>query len=208
MSVSLARFSISQRMALVNFISMLLLSVGVLIVIGQILSQDLERQAIDRQKLCMEIAWAALQEKGAEFSLFDGKLRAGNTTLNENYALVDTIKKLTGGTATIFQGDTRVATNVLKPDGSRAVGTRLAQGPAYDAVLGRGASYRGMVQILGEDYYAAYDPIKDRAGATIGVLYVGIKKSLIFQTFNDNMRLAGFGYLLSPPRSVADQSVE
>ncbi|MEI7609959.1 MAG: cache domain-containing protein [Rhodospirillaceae bacterium] len=195
MSISFARLSISQRMALVNFASMLLLSIGVLIVIGEILSRDLERQAIDRQKLCMEIAWSTLQEKGADFSVADGKLRAGSTVLNENYAVVDTIKKLTGGTATIFQGDTRVATNVLKPDGSRAVGTKLAQGPAYDAVLGHGSAYRGMVQILGEDYYAAYDPIKDRSGATIGVLYVGIKKSSIFQTFNNNMRLAGIGVL-------------
>jgi len=66
----------------------------------------------------------------------------------------------------------------------------LARGPAYDAVLGQGTGYRGMVTILGEEYYAAYDPIKDRKGAVIGILYVGIQKSLVFATFNDSMRFA------------------
>ena len=41
--------------------------------------------------------------------------------MNENYELVDAISKETGSLATIFMGDTRVATTVLKNDGSRAI---------------------------------------------------------------------------------------
>jgi len=90
---------------------------------------------------------------------------------------VDEIKRLVGGTATIFAGDTRITTNVMKPDGSRAVGTPLAAGPAKDMVLGQGKSYRGTAEILGQPFFTAYDPIKDASGKVVGVLYVGIPRS-------------------------------
>ncbi|WP_298374343.1 cache domain-containing protein [Azospirillum sp.] len=169
---------------------MLLLSTATLFAIAQVIIRDLERQAIDIQRLSMDIAWASLTERGRDFAVVDGKLTLNGVSLKENYEVVDKIKRITGGTATIFQGDLRIATNVLKPDGTRAVGTNLAAGPARDAVLGRGDGYRGMVTILGDEYYAAYDPIKDAKGAVIGILYVGIQKSVVFATFNDSMRFA------------------
>ena len=53
----------------------------------------------------------------------------GETKINNNFALVDEVQKEMGGTATLFvkSGDefVRVATNVKKPDGSRAIGTVL-----------------------------------------------------------------------------------
>ncbi|AWK87093.1 methyl-accepting chemotaxis protein [Azospirillum thermophilum] len=185
-----ARMSISKKVSILNLLGMLLLSGAVLLVIGQVIGRELERQAIDMQRLSMEIAWSSLLDKGTDFSVADGTLRLGGIVLNGNNETVDKIKKITGGTATIFQGDTRVATNVLNKDGSRATGTKLAPGPAHDAVLGRGNGYRGMVTILGEEYYAAYDPIKNGRGETIGILYVGIKKSDVFATFDDSMRFA------------------
>ena len=204
MKSMIARLSISTKVSILNFAGMLMLSGAILGVIGQVLSRDLERQAVEMQTLSMEIAWSALSEKGSDFALRDGKLMLGNLVLNDNNEVVDKIKKITGGTATIFQGDTRVATNVMKPDGSRAVGTKLGAGPAYDAVIGRGTGYRGMVKILGEDYYAAYDPIKDKTGQVVGIVYVGIKKAAVFKSFDENMRLAtigviGFAVLLAVP---------
>ena len=126
--------------------------------------------------------WELLKTKGADLRIADNKLLAGTYVVNDNYELPDRIQEIFGGTATIFMNDTRVATNVLKADGARAVGTRL-QGPAYDAVFKRGESYRGETDILGIPYFTAYDPIKNAEGKTIGVLYVGIKKSDFFASF-------------------------
>ncbi len=184
------KLSISTKVTMLNLLGMLFLSTAILFAIAQVIARDLERQAIDMQRLSMDIAWSSLQEGGHGFAIADGRLMLGTTPLNDNHAIVDKIKRITSGTATIFQGDRRIATNVMKPDGTRAVGTTLARGPAYDAVLGQGTGYRGMVTILGEEYYAAYDPIKDGKGAVIGILYVGIQKSLVFATFNDSMRFA------------------
>jgi methyl-accepting chemotaxis protein len=65
----------------------------------------------------------------------------------------------------------------MKPDGTRAVGTKLARSEAYSALFDRKASYRGEVRIFDEPYMTAYDPILSPNGELLGVLYVGIKKA-------------------------------
>ena len=119
----------------------------------------------------------------------DGTEKAGDKTvpamffgprkINNNYDVVDEIKKQSGATATIFvkSGDDfiRVSTNVLTPEGKRGVGTALARAKAYEAVS-KGEGFCGDVDVLGTPFSACYHPIKDGAGKVIGVTYVGFKK--------------------------------
>jgi methyl-accepting chemotaxis protein len=105
------------------------------------------------------------------------ELRLGNQSQVGNFDLVDRIKGLTGETATLFvkQGDSfiRVSTNVLKSDGSRAIGTVLdPQGHAFAAIRA-GRPFYGVVKILGTPYMAAYEPMKDVSGQVVGIWYVG-----------------------------------
>ena len=144
---------------------------------------DLLRQADQAQDSRLRTFWELLRHKGVEFRIDNNNLMVGDYVVNGNFELPDKVQQLFGGTATIFMNDTRVTTNVLKPDGSRAVGTRLT-GPAYEAVFKHGQSYRGQADILGIPYFTAYDPIKNARGETIGVLYVGIKQSDYFATFD------------------------
>ena len=103
----------------------------------------------------------------------------GTRKINNNYDVVDEIKKTTGATATVFvkQGDEfiRVSTNVLTPEGKRGVGTPLARAKAYEAVS-KGNSFCGPVDVLGTPFDACYNPIKDADGKVIGVSYIGYKK--------------------------------
>ncbi len=102
----------------------------------------------------------------------------GPEAVNGNFTAVDKVKSVAGSTATVFMGDVRVATNVQKPDGSRAVGTKLAAGPAYDAVFKDRKTYSGVADILGTPYFTIYEPIIQKSdNAVIGVLYVGIKQA-------------------------------
>lgn len=104
----------------------------------------------------------------------------GPRKLNNNYDIVDDIKKKFGATATIFvkQGDefVRISTNVLTPEGKRGVGTTLARAKAFEAVS-KGQSFCGDVDVLGTAFSACYNPVKDDKGGVIGVTYVGFKKS-------------------------------
>jgi len=120
------------------------------------------RQAMIAQESRLQTFWHLLRDKGVDFSVLDGELRVGEYVTNNNFELPDKIQEIFGGTATIFMGDTRVSTNVLKDDGSRALGTKL-QGAAYNTVFNEGRSYRGETEILGIPYYTAYDPILCRS---------------------------------------------
>jgi hypothetical protein len=104
----------------------------------------------------------------------------GATKMNNFFEVVDELVKEYGGTATLFvkagEEYVRVATNVKKDDGSRAVGTILdPNGPAI-AMIKKNEPYFGEASILGKPYMTAYDPIKDTAGNVIGIYYVGYQQ--------------------------------
>jgi hypothetical protein len=104
----------------------------------------------------------------------------GTTKMNNFFDVVDEVVKENGGTATLFvkagEEYVRVATNVKKDDGSRAIGTILdPNGPAM-AMIKKGEAYYGDATILGKPYITGYDPIKDASGNVIGIYYVGYMK--------------------------------
>ncbi|MGA9364822.1 MAG: cache domain-containing protein [Bacteroidota bacterium] len=114
----------------------------------------------------------------------------GGILLNRNFEIVDKIKEIVHegqvyegkeiGTATIFQGDLRISTNVKSEDGSRAIGTLVSE-EVYDNVLKEGNRWVGEAFVVNATYLAAYEPIRDPMNKTIGILYVGVLK----QPFDD-----------------------
>lgn len=175
--MSLRSLSLASKTVLMTVTALAVLSVALLAVGGWLMQKEGERRAAERQETNMRVAWEVLGRYGATYSIQNGALFVGQTQLDGNFAPVDRIKTLVGGTATVFRGDMRVSTNVTKDDGARAIGTPLAKGPVHDAVLGRGEAYRGRADILGKPYFVAYDPIRDSRGAVIGVLYVGVPEA-------------------------------
>ena len=133
------------------------------------------RSAQQALRTNLAVLRSGLQAIGADWRLGeDGQLTLGGRTINGRYEVVDAVRSMAGGVATIFAGDTRVATNVQRPDGTRAVGTKLAPGPARDAVIGRGETYQGRADILGAPYLTVYEPIRDASGQVAGILFVGV----------------------------------
>jgi methyl-accepting chemotaxis protein len=183
--MSLPRLSISLRLSLAVLLNSLLIGTTVAAATLFLLNRAAEREAyasIDRN---MRVAWAQLRAHGEDFHMDGDRLMDGGVVLNGNFAIVDSVVQQVGGTSTIFAGDTRVATNVKKDDGSRAVGTKLAKNAAWDAVFGKGAPFRGFVDILGRPYITGYDPIKAADGKVVGVLYVGIPTENFFATVRE-----------------------
>jgi two-component system NtrC family sensor kinase len=77
------------------------------------------------------------------------------------------------GTATIFLKDIRVSTNVLNPDGSRAIGT-VASEEVTRSVLTDGNKWTDRAFVVNDWYITAYEPIEDIFGGRVGMLYVGV----------------------------------
>lgn len=110
----------------------------------------------------------------------------GGDLLNRRYELVDSIKRVVFpddayegkpiGTVTIFQGDLRIATNVIADDGRRAVGTRMSTA-VYDEVIRRGGTWSRPAFVVNDWYITAYEPIRDPTDRVIGAIYVGLLRA-------------------------------
>lgn len=129
-------------------------------------------------------------------------------TMEQKAPVVDEVKELVGGTCTIFQlmnaeGDMlRVATNVVKKDGTRAIGTFIPKtnpdgspNPVIETVLS-GKTYRGRAYVVNAWYITAYEPIFDANKQVVGVLYVGVKQENVRSLREGimNMKVAKNGY--------------
>jgi PAS domain S-box-containing protein len=123
--------------------------------------------------------------------LVGGKWLGRITDPTAKTAVVDKMTRLVGETATIFQrmnvkGDMlRVATTVKTVEGKRAIGTFIpavnpdySPNPVISAILG-GKTYHGRAYVVNAWYLTAYEPIKDRTGRLVGMLYVGVKQESV-----------------------------
>ena len=107
----------------------------------------------------------------------------GGILINRNYEIVDRIKEIVYkgekykgreiGTATIFQQDLRISTNVERVNGERAIGTRVSN-VVSQAVLKEGKPWIDRAFVVNDWYITAYEPIKNIDGQIIGILYVGM----------------------------------
>jgi methyl-accepting chemotaxis protein len=163
-----------------------------------------------------EVAWTAVNQLTKvespvvlpEFQL--GAQWLGKNTDGEvSTPVVDEVRELVGGTTTVFQrmneaGDMlRVATNVTKADGARAIGTYIPAGgatgtpsPVVQAVL-KGETYRGIAYVVDSWYSTAYEPVKDASGQVIGMLYVGVKQENVptLRTALQDMKIGEHGHV-------------
>ena len=107
----------------------------------------------------------------------------GGVLLNRSTNIVDTVrdtvfqheiyKDRSIGTATIFFNDLRISTNVLTPEGKRAIGTRVSR-EVKERVLTEGKRWTDRAFVVSDWYIAAYEPIEDIFGERVGMLYVGV----------------------------------
>jgi len=131
----------------------------------------------------------------------------GGILLNRNYEIVDRVKdivfkgeKYKGkeiGTVTIFQNDLRISTNVMDDRGNRAVGTRVSR-EVNQAVLREGKPWIDRAFVVTHWYITAYEPIRNRDGDIIGMLYVGMLEKPYIDLRNKVMlTFAGLALLTS-----------
>ena len=125
----------------------------------------------------------------------------GGILLNRNYEIVDRIKEIVYkgvryegweiGTATIFQQDLRISTNVMTEKNERAIGTRVSK-EVNDAVLKEGSPWIDRAFVVNDWYITAYEPIRNIDDKIIGMLYVG----MLEKPYIDTTRRVMFVFIL------------
>ena len=178
------KLSIAAIVSMISGVSIFAISLIITCYTIWDIRNDSEAHAIASQNSSILNAWHLLHSYGTDLHIDGDRLLVGDTVLNGNVQFVDTVQQLVGGVVTVFMGDMRIATNIRKSDGSRAVGTKLAAGPVHDAIFQNGSSFRGKADILGETYYVGYDPIKSPDGKVVGILFTGVKQSEWLQTID------------------------
>ena len=144
------------------------------------------------------VSWSAVNQFSQDVSEWElPEMRVGDTWLGQVFdpageaPLVDDVLGLTGAISTVFQranddGDMlRVATNVAKNDGTRAIGTYIpATNPdgtpnaVVNTVLS-GETFLGTAFVVNRWYITAYAPIFDDGGEVIGSFFVGLPQTAV-----------------------------
>nr|MBP3597932.1 cache domain-containing protein [Eubacterium sp.] len=117
-----------------------------------------------------------------EYSYNNEVLKKGSMELTSE--VLDEIKAETGVDVTIFWGDVRAITTIVKEDGSRAVGT-TADPAIYEKVMKGESVFLEDVEILGRDYAVYYSPMRQiGSDEIVGMFFAGREKSAITDMIN------------------------
>ncbi|MFK3936107.1 methyl-accepting chemotaxis protein [Alkalihalobacillus sp. NPDC078783] len=153
------------------------------LVVYKLVTDGIKEMALEKAHSDLLLSFYAIdKEISGNWQIIDGNLYKGETVLNDNFELVDQIAEMTGGTVTIFQDDTRVATNV-EVNGERAVSTQ-ASNEVVQAVLKDGDTYFGEADVAGVMTQTAYKPILNQDEEIIGMWYTGVSQRLVDQTIS------------------------
>ncbi|MBU8572081.1 methyl-accepting chemotaxis protein TlpC [Bacillus subtilis] len=172
------KMKLGTKILCLVFVVILLFSASVGTVMLKEITESMKQMATEKAKGDLALSSTYIDDvMSGDWQVKNNKLYKGQTQINGNEDIVDLLGEKTGDTITIFQGDTRVATNVMK-NGERAVGTQ-ASSEVIAAVLKKGKHFYGQADVAGSSYQTAYMPLKDQNGNIIGMLYTGANQSIL-----------------------------
>lgn len=103
----------------------------------------------------------------------------------EENTLEDKLKNDTGYDFTWFEGDTRVATSVVKADNTRPIGTQAAP-EVISACLNGGQDFTSTsTDVAGQDYMVAYCQVKGENGN--GMAFAGVSRANVESTITKSI---------------------
>ncbi len=187
------RIKLETLISLLTILAVVVSTACLMLVMHLQLRADAERKALENQQLSLRIGAELLSAVKPDTKIVWSagnaveKIIVGSIPADANFAIVDSMTRMTGEPITIFRYDAaaddfiRVSTTVKTQDGNRAVGTWLGKNSAAYASLKRGEPYNGAADILGTPYFTIYFPIVDNSGNVAGILFAGTKQSVVFE---------------------------
>lgn len=199
MGLKFNKLKITTSMALASggFLAVAMMVIG--FIVYNVSSNQARELAVAKQDVNLRVAATLFNERvdgvNVKWSGDGNVSRIELAGLPEftSHDLIDNIGRMTGETATVFAWDPetrdfwRKTTNIIKPDGKRAVGTPLGQKGAVYPVVTKGETFHGEATILGKDYYTIYQPIFTPSNEIIGILYAGVEKAAVQANVSEMM---------------------
>lgn len=153
-------------------------------IISNMVASKTETELLNYSELGLSILDATYP---GDWSLEGDQLYKGDVLINENFKVVDSVTKSSGILATIFAGDTRIATTVMDDQGKRLTGTKASE-KVIETVLKGNEPYQGVALVVGKDADTYYIPLKDKAGNVVGMWFVGVYSDVIKSEINSQIK--------------------
>ncbi|NBN79240.1 methyl-accepting chemotaxis protein [Microvirga tunisiensis] len=194
-----SRLSIASVMSATSATLVILSLLVVGVIVHFFMTEKALRMAVHEQNTSLRVAATILERDVPGLKVRWGRdgsverIEAESLPAFDNHTMIDTVGRMTGDTATLFAWDpaqqdyVRKTTNIVKPDGTRAVGTPLGKTGAVYPVVVRGQTFQGEAVILGKPYFAIYQPIVSASNQPIGLLYAGVERGSIMAGVNETM---------------------
>ena len=181
------------KLVIIALASVLITAVTLVIISGRQLRKAYESLIEEELKVaCEELDSKLSYEYDGDWALAeDGTLMKGPDLVQAPFEKeMDEIKAETGLEYTLFYGDTRIVTTIMKADGGgRLVGTK-ASDAVIKQVLQSGQEYLGTnLNIEGQKYYGYYTPLENDDGTVKGMCFVGRLAADVDKGVNSSMAL-------------------
>ncbi len=118
-------------------------------------------------------------EDGADWTYVDGRVIKGEGDVTDELSgIIDKLHAQTGVDYTIFYGDTRILTTIMKSGtNERLIGTKASDAVIKTTLNGKNDYYSTSLKIEGMPYYGYYIPIINSDGSVFGMVFSGRESS-------------------------------
>ncbi len=188
---TLSNTSLKMRSGIAMVLMLVSVCAVLILIASRLATQAMLEDAQVRQDISLRVTATTFQTRFDELDVAYGpdgvisRVTWGDIPEFDEHDLIDQIGRISGETATLFvwdpvEGDyMRETTNIIKPDGQRAIGTYLGKQGAVYAAIRRGETFRGEANILGKPYLTIYQPVFGEGSDVVGILYVGVERTVI-----------------------------
>lgn len=126
-------------------------------------------------------------ESDEPFTLKDGTLSKGSTTLTDNYEIIDKLKSEQNVELSLFFGDTRLLTTLTDESGKREINTQMSD--AVFSQINKGEDYYARdIELFGTSYAGYYVPLyQPGSNEVIGSIFCGRSQKQINTSMKDTI---------------------
>lgn len=168
--------SMKVQLLAMSLIPLLILGVISIFTAEINLEKGLQEESLKKLKaICTAVraAYDNLNDEPYTLSDTGDMMLKGDYNISQNVEKIDTYTQGMDSDATLFYGDTRMATSLVDAStGERLIGTKASEEVA-DVVLKGGEYYSTGITINGENYYAYYIPLENPDGTVVGMVFAG-----------------------------------
>lgn len=169
------KLSMTQALLLIGFVPLVLSGIILCLVTGFSLTKTMEEETYQKLRVASDDL-----RKYYEWDI----INAGEPAYEHDY--IDSLKKDEDIELTLFMGDTRFITSVIKDDGNRNEGTQMDAAIWAKVQAGEDVHAKG-VNVGGHDYYVYYMPVRDGNGQIVGASWAGSPQADVSSTIRKSV---------------------